>query len=100
MQPTKLTEAFIRNLTYKDSDYLVGDTIIKGFMIAANKQSKSCNVQCDLWIGERGRGRKAKPVHLTLGTTLELSLDDARTRAMEVISQITQGMRRGIIQST
>ena len=92
MQPTKLTEAFIRNLPHKDSDYLVRDTMIKGFMVAVNKKSKSYKVQRDLWIGQRGRRRKVKTVRHTLGTTLELSLDDARTRAMEVISQIKQGI--------
>ncbi len=62
MQPTKLTEAFIRNLTYKDSSYLVRDAIIKGLMIAGNKQSKSYKVQRDLWVGVRGRRRKVRTV--------------------------------------
>ena len=69
MQPTKLTEAFIRSLAYKDPSYLVRDTIIKGLMIAVNKQSKPYKVQRDLWVGERGRRRKAKTVRHTLGTT-------------------------------
>ncbi|MCI0452294.1 MAG: integrase arm-type DNA-binding domain-containing protein [Candidatus Latescibacteria bacterium] len=92
MPSTKLTEAFIRDLTYKDSDYLVRDTTIKGFMIAVNKRSKSYKVQRDLWVGERGRRRKTKTVRHTLGTTQELSLDEARTRAMQVIAQIKHGV--------
>ena len=38
--PTKLTEAFIRSLTYEDTSFLVRDTIIKGLMIAVNKHNK------------------------------------------------------------
>ena len=91
IQPTKLTEAFIRNLTCEDKPFLIRDTMIKGLMIAVNKHSKSYKVQRDLWVGQRGRRRKAKTVRHTLGTTLELTLDDARTRAMEVIAQIKQG---------
>ena len=90
--PTKLTEAFIRGLTCEDKPFLVRDTTIKGLMIAVNKHSKSFKVQRDLWVGQRGRRRKVKTVRHTLGTTLELTLDDARTRAMEVIAQIKQGM--------
>jgi len=60
-------------------------------MIPVNKQSKSYKVQRNLWVGVRGRRRKAKTVRHTLGTTVELSPDDARTRAMEVIAQIKQG---------
>ena len=90
--PTKLTEAFIRNLSCEDKPYVVRDTIIKGLMIAVNKHSKSFKVQRDLWVGQRSRRRKAKTVRHTLGTTLELTLDDARTRAMEVIAQIKQGV--------
>ena len=90
--PTKLTEAFIRNLSCENKPFVVRDTIIKGLMIAVNKHSKSYKVQRDLWVGQRGRRRKAKTVRHTLGTTLELTLDDARTRAMEVIAQIKQGV--------
>ncbi len=90
--PTKLTEAFIRNLTCEDKPLVVRDTMIKGLMIAVNKHSKSYKVQRGLWVGQRGRRRKAKTVRRTLGTTIELTLDDARTRAMEVIAQIKQGV--------
>lgn len=89
--PTKLTEAIIQGLAYKDKSFLVRDTTIKGLMIAVNKHCKSYKVQRDLWVGERGRRRKAKTVRRTLGTTEELTLDDARTMAMQVISQIKSG---------
>jgi hypothetical protein len=38
--PTKLTEVFIRGLTYKDTSFLVRDTTIKVLMVAVNKHSK------------------------------------------------------------
>ena len=90
--PTKLTEAFIRNLTYEDKSFVVRDTIIKGLMIAVNKHSKSYKVQRDLWVGQRGRRRKAKTVRHTLGTTVEPTLDDARTRPMDVTALLNQGV--------
>jgi hypothetical protein len=34
VRPTKLTEAFIPNLTFEDKPYVVRDTITKGLMIA------------------------------------------------------------------
>jgi integrase len=92
MQPTKLTEAFIRQLAYIDKPFVVRDTTVKGLMVAVNKHTKSYKVQRDLWVGQRGRRRKAKTVRHTLGTTIELTLDDARTLAMEVISQIKRGV--------
>ena len=90
--PTKLTEAFIRDLTYENISFLVRDTSIKGLMIAVNKHCKSYKVQRDLWVGQGGRRRKAKTVRHTLGTTDEMTLDDARTLAMQVISQIKSGI--------
>jgi len=92
MPPVKLTEAFIMDLTYDDKPFIVRDKSLKGFMVAVNKHSKSYKVQRDLWTGERGRRRKVKTVRHTLGTTGELSLDDARTLAMQVIAQIKQGI--------
>ena len=79
MRPTKLTEAFIRG-----KPVVARDTIVKGLMVAVNKQSNSYKVQRDRWVGQRGRRRKVKTVWHTLGTTLDLSLDDARRRAMVV----------------
>ena len=92
MQPTKLTEAFIRRLVYEDKPIVVRDTTVTGLMIAVHKRAKSYKVQRDLWVGERGRRRKAKAVRHTLGTTQELTLDDARTRAMQVLADIRNGI--------
>lgn len=69
MQPTKLTEAFIRRLVCEDKPIVVRDTTVTGLMITVHKHTKSYKVQRDLWVGERGRRRKAKTARHTLGTT-------------------------------
>jgi integrase len=92
MKPQRLTETLVKALVFKDKPFLVRDTRVKGLMIAVNKTTKSYKVQRDLWVGDRRRRRKVKTVRHTLGTTDELTLDDARTLAMEVIAQIKQGI--------
>lgn len=93
MQPTKLTEAFVRNLKCGDEPFHVRDTVVKGLMVAVNKTNKTYKVQRDLWVGEqRGRRRKVKTVRHTLGTVQELSLEDARDRAGEIIREIKRGI--------
>jgi hypothetical protein len=72
MQPTKLTEALIRRLAAEAKPVLVRDITVKGLMVAVNKHTVSFEVQRDLWVGERGRRRKAKTVRRTPGTTNEL----------------------------
>jgi integrase len=89
--PTKLTETFISRLPYEGKTYAVRDAHTTGLMVAVNKTSKSYKVQRDLWRGQRGRRRLVKTVRHTLGTTDELTLDEARTRAQEVIAQIKRG---------
>ncbi len=50
---TKLTEAFIRGLTYKDTSFLVRDTMIKGLMVAVNKHTISMqSAPCSMLFGE------------------------------------------------
>lgn len=90
-QPRKLTEAYIRSLTYKDRAFAVRDTAVTGLLLDVNKTCKSYKVQKDLWVGERGRRRLAKTVRKTLGTTEELTLDAARTRALDLIAEIRRG---------
>ena len=51
--PTKLTEAFIRNLTCEDKPFLVRDTIIKGLIVGVNKHSKA--YKKDSSQSDRGR---------------------------------------------
>ena len=90
--PRKLTETFISKLSFDGKPYTVRDTHTTGLMVAINKTSKSYKVQRDLWRGQRGRRRLIKTVRHTLGTTDELTLDDARTQAQGVIAQIKKGV--------
>ncbi len=70
MPPTKLTEAFIRRLVYEDKPIVVRDTTVTGLMVAVHKHTKSYKVQRDLWVGERGRRRKAKTVTAITGSVI------------------------------
>ena len=90
--PTKLTEAFIRGLPHEETSYVVRDTKVTGLLVAVNKTSKSYKVQRDLWRGQRGRRTLVKTVRHTLGTTDELTLEQARLKAEDVIRQIKLGI--------
>lgn len=89
--PRRLTEAYIRSLTYTTRVFAVRDTAVKGLLVDINKFSKSYKVQKELWVGERGRRRLVKTVRKTLGTTEELALDEARTRALAIVAEIKRG---------
>jgi len=91
MQPRKFTEAFVAGLAPQAKPYLVRDTAVTGLMLAVNKTCKTYKVQRDLWTGKRGQRRLVKTVRYTLGDTDELTLDAARTLAMEVIAKIRRG---------
>ena len=79
--PRKLTKGFIDDLPYDGTGYLVRDTKVTGLLIAVNKTVKTYKVQRDLWRGQRGRRQLIKTVRLTLGSTEELTLDEARLKA-------------------
>lgn len=61
-------------------------------MVAVNKTSKSYKVQRDLWEGQRGRRRLIKTVRHTLGTTEDLTLEDARHKAEDAIRLLRRGV--------
>lgn len=90
-QPRRLTEGYIRTLGYLDRPYTVRDTAVTGLLVQINQKSKSYKVQRDLYVGERGRRRFVKTFRRTLGTTDEMTLDEARTRAQELIAQVRRG---------
>ncbi|MBW7057848.1 integrase family protein [Paracoccus bogoriensis] len=90
--PERLTEARVKALAYTGKTQYIRDTKATGLILAVNKTSKTYKVQRDLWQGQRGRRRLVKTVRLTLGSTDELTLEDARLRAQEVISQIKRGI--------
>jgi len=89
--PRRLTEGYINSLTYRTRAFAVRDTAVRGLLVDVNKLSKSYKVQKEMWVGERGRRRLAKTVRKTLGTTDEMTLDEARTRALSIIAEIKRG---------
>lgn len=92
MAPKKLTEGFVKGLKFTGKTLLVRDTAVVGLMVQLNKGGKSYKVQRDLWRGPRGRRKLVKTVRHTLGTSDEMTLEQARARAQEVIGQIKRGL--------
>lgn len=91
-KPRKLTEGFVQGLPLDGTGYVVRDTKVTGLMVAVNKTGKSYKVQRDLWRGQRGRRQLIKTVRRTFGHTDELSLEQARLQAEDVIRQIKLGI--------
>ncbi|MEM9204764.1 MAG: integrase family protein [Pseudomonadota bacterium] len=90
--PERLTEARVRTLAYEGKPAVVRDTKVTGLLVAVNKGSKSYKVQRDLWQGPRGRKVLVKTVRHTLGGTEEMTLNEARSRALAVLDQIKRGI--------
>ncbi len=90
-EPRKLTAAYVSSVPL-GTPMLIRDTKVTGLMLAVNKRSKTYKVQRDLWQGPRGRRTLLKTVRHTLGTTDELTLDEARLKAEDVIRQIKRGI--------
>ncbi len=90
--PEKLTEAGVKALKYDGKPAVVRDAKVTGLLVAVNKTGKSYKVQRDLWQGPRGRKVLVKTVRHTLGTTEDMTLDDARSRALAVLDQIKRGI--------
>jgi len=90
--PERLTEARVKALAFEGKPAVVRDAKVTGLLVAVNKGSKSYKVQRDLWQGQRGRRVLVKTVRHTLGTTDEMTLEEARTRAGAVIEQIKRGI--------
>lgn len=90
--PEKLTESFIKGLRFTGEPTVIRDAKLAGFMVAVYKSGKSYKVQRDLWQGQRGRRKLVKTIRHTLGTTDEMSLEEARSRAAIVLDQIKRGV--------
>ena len=90
--PTRLTEAFVQKVQYDKTLAVIRDTKTTGLMLVVNKCSKSYKIQRDLWSGHRGRRRLVKTVRYTLGTTEDMTLEEARNRAEEMLAQIRRGI--------
>lgn len=91
-KPTRLTEAFVLKVPHEPKGYTIRDTKVAGLLLVVNKCSKSYKIQRDLWTGHRGRRRLVKTVRYTLGTTEDLSLEEARIRAEEMLAQVKRGI--------
>lgn len=103
-QPTKLTIRFVDSLPLAQRDpvtgrvlsYSVRDAVTKGLMVVVNANSKSFAVQRDLYSAQKGSdGRRTKlgTRRIRLGETSDfLSIDEARTKAAEVIAQLKAGI--------
>jgi integrase len=87
----RLTEGFINKLPLGDP-LVVRDAKVTGLMVCVNKRSKSYKVQRDLWRGHRGQRTLIKTVRHTLGSTDALTLEEARTKAEELIRKIKLGV--------
>ncbi|GHA85204.1 hypothetical protein GCM10009069_05410 [Algimonas arctica] len=83
--PERLREAGMSALAFERKPAVVRDAKVTGLLVAVNKTSKSHKVQRDIWQGPRGRRVLVKTVHHTLGGTEEMTLDDARSRALAVL---------------
>ena len=90
--PERLTEGIVRGLSYGGKPAVVRDAKVTGLLVAVNKTGKSYKVQRDLWQGQRGRRKLVKTVRHTLGSTDEMTLEDARNRAEDVIRLIKSGV--------
>lgn len=90
--PIRLTENIVQKLQFNQKLEVIRDTKVTGLMLVVNKCSKSYKIQRDLWTGQRGRRRLIKTVRITLGKTDEITLDEARIRAEEMLTQIKRGI--------
>ena len=90
--PEKLTEQLIKGLRFDGKPTIIRDAKLAGLLVAVNKASKSYKVQRDLWQGQRGRRTLVKTVRHTLGSTDEMGLEEARSRAAAVLDQIKRGI--------
>ena len=87
MAVIKLTQDIVDSEKWSGKTRFVRDADTRGLILAVNRHSKTWKVQRDLW-----RSGKVKTIRQTLGNTDELSLKDARTRALEVITLIRRGI--------
>jgi integrase len=98
--PVRLRESYINGLRPRPRAYAVRDAAVTGLMVVVNAQSKSYAVQRDLWRGTRGRRHLVKTVRHHIGRVDEMSLDDARTAAQEVVAKIKRGIDPGAPEGT
>ncbi len=88
MAVVKLTQKLVDSQKWAGKTVLLRDAKTPGLILAVNKTSKTWKVQADLWQ----RRKLIKTVRHTMGSTEDMSLDEARTRAQEVLAQIKKGI--------
>ena len=84
----RLTQRLIDAQEYKGKPVYIRDEKTPGLILAVNKHCMSYKVQADLWR----RKKNVKTVRHTMGTTEQLTLAQARTRAQEILAQIRRGI--------
>ena len=81
-----LTKRLVEAETYQGRTRLIRDTRVRGLMLAVNKTSKVYKIQRDMW-----RDGQCTTVRRTLGSTEELTLEQARALAEEATAQMRRG---------
>src|SRR5688572_24044066 len=85
VKPTKLTKRVVEGLK---PGQLVRDTAERGFFAEAGKTGVSFKIQRDVWQG----GRRVRTVRMTIGRFPQLSVDEARNRARDLLVQLEKGI--------
>jgi integrase len=88
MAVVRLTQKLVDAQRYESKTTFLRDEKTPGRILAVNKSSKTWKVQADLWH----RRKLVKTVRHTMGSTDDLSLDQARARAHEVRALIKTGV--------
>lgn len=88
IEPTNFTKRFIDGLKFEGTAYLVRDTKVAGLMVSVGARGKVYKIQRDM----RRPGMPPRTVRHTLGTADDLSVDQAREKAQEVIAGIKRGV--------
>lgn len=101
-QPTRLTDAFVRELPFAGKDPIRGrilscsvrDTDVKGLMVVVHQASKVYALQRDVYSRERDSSGRRIPLgtrRVNLGDAKLMMPDEARRRARKVIEEMDAG---------
>ncbi|MBN9276317.1 MAG: integrase family protein [Hyphomicrobium sp.] len=91
VQPTRLNKKIVEALPAvgpKGKPYLVRDTVVRGLILAVNRQSKTWKVQRDLYRN----GKLIKTVRTSIGDWPDMDIESARTKAQEIIALVKRGI--------
>lgn len=68
------------------------DTVVRGLFVQTHSSGASFKIQADLWQGPRGSRRLIRTIRHTLGAVAELTVEEARGRATELLLSIKRGV--------